>query len=229
MVVIIVIASLLCINILLCIILISKDPYTVSKFLYAKTFAKIQREHRAILREQERQYKKHERQFITQQKEAEIRAKKEEAGVHLAAFHKPTTSSYQVKSTYIENELSRVDRMDGHSFEIWCADLLDKIGYTDVQITPGSGDQGVDIICERNGKKYAIQCKCYHSDLGNKPIQEVTAGRIFYDCDYGIVMTNMHFTQGAIELANKVGISLCDRDTLINMLSEYVAINLQES
>lgn len=98
--------------------------------------------------------------------------------------------------------------MNGRKFEIYCADMLRANGYKNVRITKASGDQGVDIVAERKNEKYAIQCKYYSSPLGNKPVQEVHAGRTFYDCDKAIVMTNNKFTKGAVELAESVDVKL---------------------
>jgi len=51
------------------------------------------------------------------------------------------------------------DNMDGNEFEQFCAKLLVKNGYKNVQVTSGSGDHGVDILAETpNGSTYAIQC-----------------------------------------------------------------------
>lgn len=116
--------------------------------------------------------------------------------------------------------LAEADSLDGHEFEQWCADLLKKQGFADVEVTKGSGDQGVDVIAVKDGVRYAIQCKCYSSDLGNSPVQEVTAGKQFYNCQIGAVMTNRHFTTGAVELAKANGILLWDRDTLEEMLQK---------
>ena len=114
--------------------------------------------------------------------------------------------------------LSLVDEMEGHEFEYWCADLLKQNGFEKVEVTPGSGDQGVDVLAEKGGVKYAIQCKCYSKDLGNTPIQEVEAGRIYYGCHVGVVMTNRYFTSGARDLAQKTGALLWDRDFIENAL-----------
>ena len=75
-----------------------------------------------------------------------------------------------------------------------------------------------DILAEKNDVKYAIQCKCYSSDLGNSPIQEVHAGKSMYNCHVGVVMTNRHFTSGAKELANATGVLLWDRNKLLQMM-----------
>jgi hypothetical protein len=113
---------------------------------------------------------------------------------------------------------SRIDGMDGHEFEHFCAELLRKNGFSDVKVTPGSGDQGVDILAEKGGVKYAIQCKNYASPLSNTPVQEVSAGKMFYNCHVGVVMTNSTFTPGAKTLAQATGVLLWDRSVVQNMM-----------
>lgn len=113
---------------------------------------------------------------------------------------------------------SGFDNMDGHDFEYFCADLLKYDGFTSIQVTRGSGDQGVDILAYKDRKKYAIQCKRYNSRLGNTPIQEVNTGRIIYGCDYAVVLTNNYFTQSAIQAARAVGVYLWDRSKLNQLI-----------
>ncbi|MBR4289767.1 MAG: restriction endonuclease [Oscillospiraceae bacterium] len=110
------------------------------------------------------------------------------------------------------------DSMEGHEFEFFCASLLKKNGYEHINVTRGSGDQGIDIIAYRDGIKYGIQCKCYSADIGNKAVQEVFAGKAFYECHVGVVLTNQYFTKAAIELAKKNGIILWDRKKLLSMI-----------
>lgn len=114
----------------------------------------------------------------------------------------------------LESQLLSVDSMDGREFERFCAMLLQKNGFTKVQLTQASGDQGVDILAEKGGVQYAIQCKCYSSDLGNTPVQEVNAGRMIYGRHVGVVMTNRYFTRGAKEAAAQTNVLLWDRDTM---------------
>lgn len=118
----------------------------------------------------------------------------------------------------IKSELQKAEKMEGHEFEYWCADLLRKSGFLDVQVTRGSGDHGVDIVATKDGIRYAIQCKCYSSPLGNSPVQEVNTGKVMYNCHVGVVMTNSSFTSGAIELANKAGVLLWGRDKIEEMI-----------
>ena len=111
-----------------------------------------------------------------------------------------------------------IDGMNGHEFEHFCASLLRKNDFVDIEVTRGSGDQGVDILAKKDGIKYAIQCKSYSSKLGNTPVQQVSAGRMFYKCQIGAVMTNSTFTAGAEELAEATGTLLWDRRMLQEMM-----------
>ncbi|MBO5622837.1 MAG: restriction endonuclease [Butyrivibrio sp.] len=113
-----------------------------------------------------------------------------------------------------------MDEMEGHDFEYYCADLLKKQGFIDVEVTRGSGDFGADILAEKDGITYAVQCKCYDKPIGVKAVQEIYAGRDFYDRMVGVVMTNQYFTQPAVELAQKLKIMLWDRDYVDDMADE---------
>lgn len=117
-------------------------------------------------------------------------------------------------------ELLRIDVMEGHDFEYWCATALELNGFSHVEVTKGSGDQGVDILATKDGVKFAFQCKRYKSPLGNSPVQEVYAGKSFYDCHACGVITNQSFTDGAKDLALKLGVILWDRTWIIEQLQK---------
>lgn len=104
--------------------------------------------------------------------------------------------------------------MDGHEYEYFCANALKKKGYSKVDVTKGSGDQGIDVIAYSAGKKYGIQCKYYSSPVGNFAVQEAFAGAKFYDCDVAVVLTNNTFTPAAIELSKKTGVLLWEMDKI---------------
>lgn len=115
----------------------------------------------------------------------------------------------------------KYDYMEGHDFERFCAQLLEANGFYNVNVTPGSNDQGIDILAEKQSVKYAIQCKRYSSDVGNKAVQEVFAGKSYYNCHVGVVLTNRYFTQSAKELAEKTQIFLWNRDVLNALCENY--------
>ena len=112
------------------------------------------------------------------------------------------------------------DSMEGHDFERFCANLLKARGFLEVEVTKGSGDFGVDILAEKDGINYAFQCKRYDEPVGVKAIQEIYAGRDYYDRQIGVVMTNQYFTAPAVQAAGKLKILLWDRGYLEEMMEE---------
>lgn len=114
--------------------------------------------------------------------------------------------------------IDEVDLMTGVEFERFVAKIFTKIGYS-IELTKATGDQGIDVIAEKNGVKIGIQAKCYSSSVSNSAVQEATAGRNHYGLDKVIVVTNNYFTQSAIELAASNNVVLWDRNMLKEKLS----------
>lgn len=117
-------------------------------------------------------------------------------------------------------EINELDEIEGHDFEYYCAELLKKRGFIDVTVTKGSGDYGVDVLAEKDGVTYAIQCKAYTAPVGVKAVQEAFAGKEYYDRMVGAVLTNQYFTKPAVEAAKKLKILLWDRGYLDSMIEE---------
>lgn len=120
-----------------------------------------------------------------------------------------------------EPQIPVYDTMEGHDFEYYCAELLKNNGFYNVSVTQGSGDQGIDVLAEKGGVKYGIQCKCYSSDIGNKAVQEAFSGCRYYNCHVPVVMTNRYFTRQAKDLAQKTNVLLWDRD----ILNKYIQVS----
>jgi hypothetical protein len=111
--------------------------------------------------------------------------------------------------------------MSGEDFEIFVCNILKKLNFYDIELTKASGDQGVDILAEKDGIRYAIQCKRYSQPVGNKAIQEVYSGKSYYKCHIGIVVTNNYFTQSARKLAYENGIVLWDKDFIDKYADQF--------
>lgn len=122
------------------------------------------------------------------------------------------------KMTAKHNGAYRCLRLDGPEFEAYVALVLEDNGFKHVELTKGSGDQGVDILAERNGKSYAIQCKNYAGAVGNFAVQEAFAGAQHYGCDLAAVICPGTFTRGAKELAATTGVLLWDEKKLSRMM-----------
>jgi HJR/Mrr/RecB family endonuclease len=108
--------------------------------------------------------------------------------------------------------------MSGPEFERFMADLLRQKGY-EVEETPLSGDQGVDLILpDLDGKRVVIQLKRWTGPVGNRAIQATFAGMAHYQADEGWVITTSTFTKSARELARSTSVRLIDRDEFADWL-----------
>ncbi|MEH6938320.1 restriction endonuclease [Bacillus sp. JJ664] len=116
--------------------------------------------------------------------------------------------------------IEQIDLMTGIEFEHFLKSLFDKRGFKSV-VTPGSGDQGVDLILYKDGRKIAIQAKRYSvtNNVGNKAIQEVNTGMQFYECNEAYVITTSDYTRSAVQLAMKVEVKLVNRNNLVALLN----------
>lgn len=184
-----------------------------------------------FIKESERRQKEEQRlaeERERRRKEEEERRKREDYERFIHERDATSQKKQQRRQRYQQQysvDLCRVDSadfMEGHSFEHFCADLLRDNGYIHVSVTPGSGDHGADIIAEKDGIRYAIQCKNYASPLSNTPVQEVNAGKMMYKCHVGVVMTNSTFTPGAKALADATGVLLWDRTVLQKMMASLI-------
>lgn len=138
------------------------------------------------------------------------------------------TDIKEVKKITVESELNRIDKLNGHEFEKYCGNLLIDLGYSNVNITVSSGDQGIDILASMGSSSYGFQCKNYVSVVGNKAVQEALAGKIFYKVDRVGVITNNYFTTSAQKLAVEGNVELWDRDTLKELLEDSIDKNNTE-
>lgn len=129
--------------------------------------------------------------------------------------------TFLLTKNYRKNcDVKDLDEIEGHEFEYYCAELLKKRGFVDVVVTKGSGDYGVDVLAEKDGVTYGIQCKAYTTPVGVKAVQEAYAGKEYYDRMVGAVLTNQYFTKPAVEAAKKLKILLWDRGYLDSMIEE---------
>lgn len=117
--------------------------------------------------------------------------------------------------------------MNGYEYEEKCGKYLLKKGFTNVEVTPKSGDFGIDIIACKNGIKYGIQCKYYDKPVGNKAVQEAYAGSTYYKCDKPMVIINTTFTNQAKALAESLGVELWE-DVNAIVLMEALTLSPEE-
>ncbi len=97
--------------------------------------------------------------------------------------------------------------MSGLEFEQLVKAVFEQQGYL-VRETPATGDQGVDLILEKDGTKVVVQCKRSTSAVGNSAVQEAAAGKFHYVADEAWVVSDAIFTLGARTLAQTNSVKL---------------------
>ena len=93
----------------------------------------------------------------------------------------------------------------GIRFENQCMEILKQNGWK-VKETPNTGDQGVDLIASIDSLRICIQCKNHKKIIGNKAVQEISAGREYWKGTHAVLVSISGFTKSAKKLAraNKV-------------------------
>lgn len=109
---------------------------------------------------------------------------------------------------------------DPYEFEGNCKKILEKAGW-EGRTTPKSGDQGVDVIAKKDDILIVVQCKFYTQPVGNKAVQEISAGKTYYKADYAVVVTNNSYTKSARQLAKSCGVILLNIKQLKN-IDQYI-------
>jgi len=110
----------------------------------------------------------------------------------------------------IENNYSKTIKESykkGIKFENHCKEILKQHGW-EVKETPNTGDQGVDLIASINDLRICIQCKDHEKAIGNKAVQEISAGKLFWKGTHAILVSKSGFTKSAQQLAKSNNVKL---------------------
>ncbi len=101
----------------------------------------------------------------------------------------------------------------GINFENKCMEILKTSGWK-VKETPCSGDQGVDLIASIDGFRVCIQCKNHEKAIGNKAVQEISAGKLYWKGTHAVLVSKSGFTKAAQKLANANNVELIHESEL---------------
>ena len=110
-----------------------------------------------------------------------------------------------IENNYVKNTNESYKK--GIKFENRCLEILKKNGW-EVKKTPNTGDQGVDLIASIKDLRICIQCKDHEKAIGNKAVQEISAGKLFWKGTHAILVSKSGFTKSAQELAKSNNVIL---------------------
>ena len=99
--------------------------------------------------------------------------------------------------------------MKPREYEEYIRELFNKQGYT-TELTPQSGDYGIDIFATKGREKIAIQVKMYGNSrkVNRSMIMELHGTKDYFGCNKAILVTNGEIMPDAIEVANRLQIDL---------------------
>lgn len=119
-------------------------------------------------------------------------------------------------------------RLDFRHFEALIAALWQRKGYTYVERTPDSGDDGVDVVAITMPHGELVQCKSstlHEGEVSWDAVQEVVAGEAAYRVRHpGVVFskacaTNQYFNDNAKRHAKLNAVELYDQRRILEMLA----------
>lgn len=85
------------------------------------------------------------------------------------------------------------------------------------EITPLSGDYGIDVFAFKGKEKLAIQAKMYGSStrkINRQCVMELHGAKDYFDCTKAIIATDGTFLPDAIQVAEKLNIDIIYLDSL---------------
>lgn len=122
----------------------------------------------------------------------------------------------------IRRESQKFTKLSGTEFEKLLYRLFEAMGYR-VEWIGKSGDQGGDLIANKDGERILIQAKCYRDwSTGNFAVQQVVGAMKYYDCSKAMVVTTSHFTKEAIVLAKVNKTELISKEQLQELLLRFL-------
>ena len=111
---------------------------------------------------------------------------------------------------------NNLNNQKGIAFENQCMKILISKGWR-VEETPKSGDQGIDLIASIEKYRLCIQCKDHKKPIGNKAVQEVSAGKKYWNGTHAILVSKSGYTKSAYKLASANNVLLISTVELNNI------------
>ena len=106
--------------------------------------------------------------------------------------------------------------LDGRAFEEELARLYRDLGYV-VHLTRQSGDDGIDLVLEADGKQTVVQCKRHQQTVGPGAVRELYGAMMHLHAHDAILGGTSGFTSGVFDFVKGKPITLLDLDELVAM------------
>lgn len=146
--------------------------------------------------------------------------------LELAAPEPQTVRSVDGRDAVKAELLDRAMQLHPRAFEELAGELIRRMGYRDVMVTPYVGDGGVDVTavfpCGPLAEQHFVfQVKRFRRPLGQRAVRELRG--VLGEHDQGVLISTGAFLPSAHRLAARWGrpVVLIDGDTLADLLIEH--------
>lgn len=121
--------------------------------------------------------------------------------------------------------------LSGPEFERALAGLFVQLGYR-ADLTPASGDSGIDIYLAKDGRRIIVQCKAHAAPVGPAVVRELYGTLTHHGADEAILASVGGFTQGVFDFVRGKPIQLLDLEGIVEMVrksNQHESIDKRDS
>lgn len=118
--------------------------------------------------------------------------------------------------------IDELRRLHHNDFEHYVKELFEAREYEKVTLRGGSGDQGVDILAEKNGERVAIQCKCVKGLVGTDKVRDLIGAMELTESQRGFLVTTGTFSIQAQTMVRGSAIELINGTKLAELIEEAI-------
>jgi len=126
-----------------------------------------------------------------------------------------------------------LNNMSWQEFEMLVSEFFRKQGYSVIENGGGGADGGVDIRLRKNNKNTIVQCKHWKTNkVGISIVREQLGIKTAENADGVIIVTSGHYTDEALDFANKQQITLINGPKLkeiIHKTKNSMSFNLSSN
>ncbi|MGE0825518.1 MAG: restriction endonuclease [Candidatus Binatia bacterium] len=115
---------------------------------------------------------------------------------------------------------NKLVQMTGVEFEEFVAAMFRKEGYV-VELTPGSGDHGIDLMLRKDNQLSVVQCKRWTAPIGEPVVRDFFGALMNIGAQSGYIITTSAFTSQALTFAQNKPIRLIDLAALLDLHSSH--------
>lgn len=114
-------------------------------------------------------------------------------------------------------------------YEHLVAQYFESLGYS-TEVSPQTGDYGVDVFATKGKEKIAIQAKMYGGStrkVNRQMIMELNGAKEYFDCTKAVLATDGQVIQNAREVADKIGVIILEIPIIESGMAQSKRVDIE--